>query len=177
MITGDIMGPPYSSKAIANKFIRLSRDEGITDLSPMKLQKLVYYAHAWFMAFTDKELIKEEVQAWKFGPVIPDIYHEFKELGNSNITSYATELEYQHDRLDLITPELPESDTLSNELIDEVWKLYKGLSPIQLSNATHEKGSPWEAVCSKYGSELPKNVEIPNELIKSIFKQKLESAA
>lgn len=49
------MGFTYTSKAIVNKFIGLAKEQGRSDLSPMKLQKLVYYAHAWFMAFTDKE--------------------------------------------------------------------------------------------------------------------------
>lgn len=168
------MGIPYTSKAIANKFIELAKEEGRSDLSPMKLQKLVYYAHAWFMAFTDKALIKEEIQAWKFGPVIPDIYHEFKEHGNSNITSLATELNFENSKLELITPVVDEDDEDVNAIINEVWRAYKELTPIQLSNATHANGSPWEVVASSYGSELPKNIEIPNSLIKDIFKKRLE---
>lgn len=170
------MGIPYTSKAIANKFIELAKEEGRSDLSPMKLQKLVYYAHAWFMAFTDKELIKEEIQAWKFGPVIPDIYHEFKEHGNTNITSFATELNFEESKLELITPVVDETDEDAKAIINEVWKVYKDLTPIQLSNATHAKGSPWEVVASSYGSELPKNIEIPNTLIKDIFKKRLEQS-
>lgn len=168
------MGIPYTSKAIANKFIELAKEEARSDLSPMKLQKLVYYAHAWFMAFTNKELIKEEIQAWRFGPVIPDIYHEFKEYGNSNITSFATELNFEKSKLELVTPVVDADDEDANAIINEVWKVYKDFTPIQLSNATHAKGSPWEVVASSYGSELPKNIEIPNSLIKDIFKKRLE---
>lgn len=171
------MGIPYTSKAIANKFIELAKLEERSDLSPMKLQKLVYYAHAWFMAFTDKELIKEEVQAWKFGPVIPDIYHEFKDLGNSNITSFATELEFEESKLKLIKPVVDETDENANAIINEVWRVYKGLTPVQLSNATHAKDSPWEVVASNYEGELPKNIEIPNSLIKEIFKKQLKKAS
>jgi len=170
------MEAPYTSKAIANKFIKLAKEEELSDLSPMKLQKLVYYAHAWLMAFTGKELIKEDIHAWKFGPVIPDIYHEFKEHGNSNITSFATELNFEKSKLELITPIVDEDDEDAHAIINEVWKAYKDFTPIQLSNATHAKGSPWEVVASSYGSKLPKNIEIPNSLIKDIFKKRLEKS-
>lgn len=170
------MGIPYSSKAIANRFIELSKKEGRSDLSPMKLQKLIYYAHAWFLAFTGKDLIRDEIQAWKFGPVIRDIYDEFKNIGNSNITSFATELSFEDSSLELITPTVDKDDKDTNAIIDEVWRVYKSLTPIQLSNSTHAKGSPWEAVASRYGSELPKNIEIPNSLIKEIFKKRLEKS-
>jgi len=168
------MGIPYSSKAVANQFIALAKQDARSDMSPMKLQKLVYYAHAWFIAFTDNALIKEDIQAWKFGPVIPDVYHEFKAHGNANITSFATELNFEQSKLELITPVVDDDDDDANAIINEVWRTYKDLTPIQLSNATHAKGSPWEVVASSYGSELPKNIEIPNNLIKEIFKKRLE---
>ena len=166
------MGIPYSSKAVANSFIDKAKKSQCTDLSPMKLQKLVYFAHAWFMAFTDEELIKEEIQAWRFGPVVPDIYFEFKEHGNSNIETYATELKFSKD-LQLITPTVDIDDENPNAIINKVWQLYGKFTPIQLSNITHTKGSPWEIVASRYDSELPKNIEIPNSLIKEVFKKKL----
>jgi uncharacterized phage-associated protein len=77
------MSAPYSSKAVANTFLDIAKANNVADISPMKLQKLIYYAHAWHLAFLGQPLIKEEVQAWKFGPVIPDVYFEFKECGNS----------------------------------------------------------------------------------------------
>ncbi|EDN69461.1 phage-associated protein [Beggiatoa sp. PS] len=167
------MGVPYSSKAVANSFILKAKEKGCTDISPMKLQKLVYFAHGWFMAFTDQEFIKEEVQAWKFGPVIPDIYFEFKEYGNSNIEILAKELRFTGSKLELITPNIDDDDDDANRIINEVWRAYGEFTPIQLSNITHAKGSPWEMVASSYGSELPKNIEMPNALIKDVFKKKL----
>ena len=68
------MSAPYSSKAVANSFLDIAEAGNVNDISPMKLQKLVYYAHAWHLAFLGQPLIREEVQAWKFGPVIPDVY-------------------------------------------------------------------------------------------------------
>src|SRR4051812_39910789 len=79
---------PYPAAAIANEFLRLAKEDK-AQISPLKLQKLVYFAHGWYLALAGKPLIEERVQAWQFGPVIPTLYREFKRYGNSPIASPA----------------------------------------------------------------------------------------
>ena len=51
-------------------------------ISPLKLQKLLYYIQAWHMVYFDKQsLFDEEPEAWVNGPVYRQIYDEFKDLG------------------------------------------------------------------------------------------------
>lgn len=50
-------------------------------VSNLKLQKLLYYAQAWFLALHDKEIFAEDFQAWVHGPVLPSQYHRFKHFG------------------------------------------------------------------------------------------------
>jgi uncharacterized phage-associated protein len=64
-----ISSMPYPAAAIANEFIKVAKRNGVL-LTPMKLQKLVYFAHGWYLALLGKPLINEPVEAWKFGPVI-----------------------------------------------------------------------------------------------------------
>lgn len=168
------MSAPYSSKAVANEFIELARDGGRSDLSPMKLQKLVYFAHAWYLAYYDQPLIREEVQAWQFGPVVPEIYHEFKSYGNSSISKYGTELSFESNDLALVEPRIDREDTQALDFIKEVWRVYGEFTPIQLSNLTHEEGSPWSIVAKQYSSELPRNIDIPRDLIQGYFKTILQ---
>ena len=47
--------------------------------SPMKLQKLCYYAQGYALA-EGKPLFKDDFQAWQHGPVVPDMYQEYKHL-------------------------------------------------------------------------------------------------
>src|ERR1700722_8483585 len=82
---------PYPATVIANEFIALASKAG-SALSPLKLQKLVYFAHGWCLALTGRPLISDRVQAWQYGPVIPSIYHEFKYVGNGSISSPASNL-------------------------------------------------------------------------------------
>src|SRR5947209_3400405 len=92
---------PYDAKAIANYFLDLAEAEA-KSLTPMKLQKLVYYAHGWHLALTGRPLLDEEIQAWSFGPVIRSLYNEFREFGAEPITRRACLVEPAADRGSLI---------------------------------------------------------------------------
>lgn len=136
----------YSAKAVANEFLHLAKDEG-RSLTPMQLLKLVYFAYGWYWALAKDRLIDERVEAWKYGPVFPSLYHEFKSFGNEPIDSFATEWEaVRKDGKFLICSEeqrIPESDEMPRQLIRRVWDVYKKYSAIQLSRMTHEPGTPW----------------------------------
>jgi uncharacterized phage-associated protein len=46
------------------------------ELSAMKLQKLVYYSQAWHIVWSDNALFENRIEAWKDGPVCPDLWKE-----------------------------------------------------------------------------------------------------
>src|ERR1700738_4990459 len=75
----------YPAQAVANFFIKKSIEDHIEDFNIMKLIKTVFIAHGFYLATKDKPLINEFVQAWKYGPVIDSVYHEFKGLGHKSI--------------------------------------------------------------------------------------------
>ena len=117
--------PPFDAKAIANFLLAL--DEMGHALTPMKLQKLVYFSHGWHLAMLNSALIDENVEAWAFGPVIPSLYHEFKEFGNSPIDRKATEMVWTGmDSLQfkIVTPAIPKDATDSRELTTQISRIY-----------------------------------------------------
>lgn len=70
----------YSSKVIANEFIRLAeKDGGITH---MQIQKLIYFAHAIRLVVYDKPLIKRKFYAFPYGPVDIDVYEALRLSGD-----------------------------------------------------------------------------------------------
>jgi uncharacterized phage-associated protein len=78
--------------AAANYIIEnLSRNK-ISDLTNLKLQKLMYFAYGVHLSLFGERLFRDEIQAWKLGPVIPSVYKEFKDHRNSpiGISSRAT---------------------------------------------------------------------------------------
>lgn len=130
----------YSALAVAKEFLDLGEKDGIP-ISPMKLIKLVYFAHGWFLGVAEKPLIDEPVQAWKYGPVVNSIYQAFKIYGSSPIDLD----EYPHVRalVEVKEQEIPRSGS-ERMVIDRVWKEFRHTSAFELSAMTHTSGSPWE---------------------------------
>lgn len=160
----------YPVKAVANFFLTLAKERGVK-LSPMKLQKLAYFAHGWHLAFTNQPLIDEKVEAWQYGPVIPSLYHEFSNYGAGNISKLATELD---DDFELVTPVLPrndEADKFANALLEKIFDVYGKYTGIELSNLTHLPDTPWSQT---WKPGLPKGTDISDDLIKTHFTQKLK---
>src|SRR4051812_40137322 len=75
----------YSALDIARWFINATDRESGDDITHLKVQKLVYYAQAWSLAYFDRPLFDEDMQAWAHGPVAPTVWEQFKGLGFSSI--------------------------------------------------------------------------------------------
>lgn len=173
---------PYKSDAIANFFIA---HDGAAEakLTPMKLQKLVYFSHGWHLATTDLPLIEEPVQAWQYGPVIVSLYHALKAHQNTPVTNPIQTFDWVRENGKPVEPlrisskvrtisDHPDEMEFSEALLERMWKVYGHHSAIQLSKMTHEEGSPWDQVSKKFPGTLPQGLEIPNELIREYFAQK-----
>jgi len=165
------MSTPYSSFAVANYFIKKANDEGRRDMSPMKLQKLVYFSHALYLAMTEKPLIDELVQAWDYGPVVASLYHEIKKFGTEHIDelckTYKTDAEGKICNYAEIVDENNED---ANKAIEMVWNTFKKHTARQLSNITHLEGNPWDTAYNAPENKGVKGITIDNDLIKEYFR-------
>lgn len=171
---------PTSAAAVANEFLALQEsDPGHPLIDQMKLQKLVFYAHAWYMALNNRALFEDDVQAWPWGPVVRNIYGDFRKFGRSAIIGKkATALQKSGPGpLDysFVTPQI--SDPALKQFIRDVWDVHKKYTGIQLSNSTHSPGEPWTIIKDQYGGDLNGKPMIPNELIEGVFKSKLGDGA
>lgn len=102
---------------IANYFIKKAKDSNV-ELTPIKLIKLVFIAQGTSLVLNNRVLFKEPVEAWKYDPVIPELYQTFKNYGNQNILSYAGHSSILADGS--IQSVLPKDGKVC-ELLDEVW--------------------------------------------------------
>jgi uncharacterized phage-associated protein len=74
----------YKAEEIAQWFIARSlseddgKNEGEDGITHLKLQKLLYYAQGCYLAIYDKPLFSENIVAWKYGPVVEEVYEKFK---------------------------------------------------------------------------------------------------
>lgn len=73
-------------KDIANKLLhRAWMDESSELLSNMKLQKLLYYQQGFHLAYFGTPLFNEDIVAWQYGPVVPEVYEAYKSFGRAGI--------------------------------------------------------------------------------------------
>lgn len=97
-------------------------------MTHLKLQKLCYYAQAWFYTLKGIRLMNTDFQAWVHGPVAPDIYDKLKCFGFSGI------------RLAEKYCGVIEDDDL--ELLESVWETYGDSTGNALEALTHTE-KPW----------------------------------
>lgn len=159
-----------NSLAIANFFINKANEEGI-ELTPMKLSKLVYIAHGWHLALTGKPLINEGAQAWKYGPVIPSIYHAFKHYGNRQVSEPA----YIFTKDSMIYPTIEDESKIP--FLNKIWDVYKNYTGLQLSTLTHQANTPWDIIWNKQGGKRRDSAPISNNLIQEHYKEKANKAS
>ena len=144
----------YRANNIAKYFIYLaSKDviggngkerEGITNL---KLQKILYLAQAYYLAKFKKPLFNDKIEAWQYGPVIPNVYQEYKGNLNNPITIPENEASILED---------------DKEVLKRIWDLFGKYSTTKLVNITHSH-RPWiEASKSK-------NKEITQKSIRDYY--------
>lgn len=145
----------HTALQVANRILSLGKDKDLT-FTQMQLLKLVYIAHGWMLGAYDEPLINNQIQAWKYGPVIPDLYSKIKIFGSSEITIPSL----TNGQDDVFTEE--EIDTL-----EFVLKVYGDNSAARLSQITHMPNTPWSAVYNENGWAE----EIPDLLIKQHYKE------
>lgn len=145
-------------------------------LTPLQVIKMVYIAHGYTLALLDEPLVGEPVEAWRYGPVVPSVYHSAKKYGGSEID----ELLYSGIRIndaegmktikrffdDRIPPQ-------QRAILDGVLEGYGRFTGIELTRMTHGDGTPW----SQYYRPDVMGQQIPNAVIKSHYKELIDHRA
>jgi uncharacterized phage-associated protein len=122
------------SRNIANWFIRRAKRDGGRTLTNMQLQKLVYFAHGWQLALHKHPLVREEVEAWEFGPVIPELYRSLMRWGADPV----------RQEIPGAPPEVLEPD--AENVLEQIYEAYAHYPASVLSALTHRSGTPWAKV-------------------------------
>ena len=134
----------HDSRAIANIFVRKAKEAGHR-LTIMSLVKYVYFAHGWTLGYTKEPLICHDVQAWRYGPVIPEVYYAFR--GKGFIVRGPA-------KMSLTKLYEAEPTDRQNGIIDGVYTEYSKMRPWELSATTHHSKSPWSKYDGKHYSVI-----------------------
>ncbi len=133
-----------TAKNVAEYFLVKTDPDYEEYISNLKLQKLLYYAQGFCLAIHNTPLFDDKINAWMHGPVVEELYHEYKESGSGGI-----------DPPKMI--DLSIYDEKETDLLEEVWEVYGQYSAYKLKNLTHEE-PPWkEAYAKMPGSEISRD--------------------
>ena len=128
--------------------------EAITHL---KLQKLLYYVEAWYLANFDKPLFSESAQAWAHGPVYRSVYKKY--------TSHSWNA----------LPEEKPSRRLDNDLVGYInacLKEYGQFSAKRLEALTHQE-DPWKKTRGDFSPEARCDRYIDKTLIRNYYAERI----
>jgi uncharacterized phage-associated protein len=144
----------HDCRTVANRFLDLAFGGG-DSLTPMQLLKLTYIAHGWSLGLYGRALIRDEVQAWKYGPVIPVLYNALRH--------------YRAQPVDENLPAPPNDELTTRELdiVRQTYNIYGNMSGVQLSSLTHQTNTPWALTYrdSCFG------IVIPTDLIEEHYRR------
>ena len=134
---------------MANVFDIASYITNIIEVDKLKLQKLLYYTQAVSLVRFNKPAFSEKIEAWEYGPVVPEVYKKIKKYDVPIKIKRATD---------------EPIDTNIIEAIDMVIKYYGDMSGIALMAETHSE-KPWKDAYKK-----GINSEITAKAIKDYYK-------
>lgn len=158
----------YRTRHVANALLAKAQESG-RQLTPMHVQKLLYFLHGWFLAYTGEKLVDEPFEAWAYGPVIDSVYRELKSYGRAPVPSYIREGDPAPDggsRYLMVS----KNDQQFWSVLDRVWNELERFDAIELSAMSHVRGSPWETARSagkQHGDNAP---TIDNDEIRRYFR-------
>lgn len=138
-------------------FIERASEVDENDLTNLKLQKLLYFAQGEYLAQKRKPLFNDQIEAWDLGPVIKDVYNQFKFCGSFPVTVFDTKTK----KISI--------DKKTRDFLDRIWDRYGKYSAAYLVEKTHKSNSPWSRYYKKGASNI-----IPSEELKRYFSDNSE---
>ena len=154
----------YSADDIAGWFIDFNKRYVETEeaelLSPMKLQKLLYYAQGALLAIDDIILFEDEIEVWEHGSVVPSVYHNYKKYGAGGIEKKeaATEAVF---------------DEHTNAMLFGIYEKYGKYSAAQLRKMTHRE-PPYIQACEDEKSKIISKESIQEYFAGDVYKKWLD---
>ncbi|RWD79743.1 Panacea domain-containing protein [Mesorhizobium sp.] len=142
--------------AVATWFInRIDRAAGEA-ITHLKVQKLVYYADAWFLANYDRSLISDDFEAWAHGPVVRSVYEKYRDCG--------------YIALEPEKPRAIHAEVLP--VLEAVHREYGQFSAKRLEGLTHHE-DPWKLTRGDLAPEAKCTRSIDKLLMRNFYAAKI----
>ena len=158
---------PYDARDIANFFIDRAKHDRIS-LTHMSLQKILYFAHAWYLVKFDQPLVGQPFEAWKHGPVVRVVYDQLKRCKSAPIEHRLVRIDVQSGTMKEANHTFTESE---KSFLQTTFSYYSRFHAYKLSDLSHEKDGPWGKTWESAQNRAHLGMIISNDLIKSWFEE------
>ncbi len=170
------------SVAVANWFIE-NREQAFLkqqQLTNLRLQKLVYFAHGWYAGILQERLIIDPIEAWKYGPVFPKLYRQLKDFEERPvlkpipiIDAEAVSAGADWDSSRIVHLYQPPAGSDAEGVLRQVADIYGNMSAGELVGQSHAKDRPWRRAIESFGfiaeEYLPSGIPIEQSIIEEGF--------
>lgn len=129
----------YNSMDIADYFVQSSLKQKL-EINNLKLQKLLYYFYAKTLVEGKENPFSEKFEKWQYGPVLPNVYHTYKQFYGSEITEVPKRYLFNDEKRSFDIHEFDEK-ALPNEMKTEIDEFVTRLSKynaFELVERTHQ---------------------------------------
>lgn len=140
---------------VARYFLSVTDEDAGELISNLKLQKLLYYAQGFHLALFDEPLFPEPIEVWAHGPVVADVYHQYKEYGSVPIPPEEVDFDQFDDEV--------------KEFLNETYSEFGQYSAWKLREMTHIE-PPWR---DAYKEDAP-GIEINHKSLIDYFSKFVE---
>jgi len=129
-------------------------------VSPLRMQKLLYYAYSWTLVRNKKKLFDEKIEAWPSGPVVPSLYRELKGYGSAPIDEKYLGVKNEVE-LKAVFSKFPKDVKAT---LDKVYEDYMTKTAFELVTLTHSE-KPWAETRKGLLATESSNKPISDDLI------------
>lgn len=135
------MMKPYCALDVS-KFILKHESKCQRGVSNLRLQKLLYFVQAKSLMDNNMPCFGDDIEAWDFGPVVPNVYHHYKIFGSSAIPCNDVS----------VSSELENDSRMKYSICDALGQCSK-YSTSQLVDITHMQSS-WKNAYRKFDNRI-----------------------
>ncbi|NJN37049.1 MAG: DUF4065 domain-containing protein [Nitrospiraceae bacterium] len=154
---------PLDPRVVANEVIDIARDFEF-EVTHLSLQKIVYFLHESYLLETGQPLCLGFFEAWKHGPVHPQLWTSFKAAGREPIRHHAYGLDVHTGAVKNL-PRLSSAEARRHIMAGALKWL--PIAAPSLVGISHAQNSPWDQVTKRSGGQREYGSRITNELILS----------
>ncbi len=147
--------------SVSDKMIRVISYifEKLEEVTPLMLQKLLYFIQGVYSALYERPIFKEDCRAWVHGPVYPEVYELFRDFKYNPIDDARFAL------LEGAGDALKDDEKRVVDLVVNTFGMYGGKV---LERITHNE-TPWIEARKGYGDSIPSSELLPKERIMKYY--------